>query len=258
MYYFAVLLKMDKTLKCEERQFHCDTCGKCFKKLWSLNRHLLAHFDIDVKPSRSATCEEQTTRKIIRISSSATSAMSRDQSEGRAADDTDEVRVTKKDLKEEPEVAMETSGGGKPSLPFISKKICKVCNRKRYSSDDLKIHEAYHKNDGYACHICHKVLSVYRDRFRHMKIHTGESILPCSFCNKLFIQKTDLERHMRLHTGERPYLCNVCGQGFTRLTIFNRHRMTHTGEKPFKCDQCGKSFSRPYILKNHLKQHEQK
>ena len=248
-----------------DNSFRCDVCNKSFSKLWILKRHVQVHA-FTKKTRNKARKSSADAGKMCSSTGSTTKFDTEDKLK-----DTSEQReqsvasassmYTAKAIYSGEAVQVEETTIESVKILEQQKqqqhnrKSCNVCNRKRFSSEDLRIHDAFHKNGKYTCHICHKVLAVHRDKIRHMKIHTGSDLLKCTFCEKLFVQKTDLERHMRLHTGDRPYQCAICGRAFSRQSTLTRHTLTHTGERPYTCDNCGQSFTRPYFLRNHMSEH---
>ncbi|NWW12527.1 ZN652 protein, partial [Oreocharis arfaki] len=73
----------------------------------------------------------------------------------------------------------------------------------------------------------------------------------CQWCGKDFNMKQYFDEHMKTHTGEKPYICEICGKSFTSRPNMKRHRRTHTGEKPYPCDVCGQRFRFSNMLKAH-------
>ncbi|NWH78546.1 ZN652 protein, partial [Piaya cayana] len=85
----------------------------------------------------------------------------------------------------------------------------------------------------------------------HMSIHIGHKQFMCQWCGKDFNMKQYFDEHMKTHTGEKPYICEICGKSFTSRPNMKRHRRTHTGEKPYPCDVCGQRFRFSNMLKAH-------
>ncbi|NXH89418.1 ZN652 protein, partial [Edolisoma coerulescens] len=82
-------------------------------------------------------------------------------------------------------------------------------------------------------------------------IHIGHKQFMCQWCGKDFNMKQYFDEHMKTHTGEKPYICEICGKSFTSRPNMKRHRRTHTGEKPYPCDVCGQRFRFSNMLKAH-------
>ncbi|NWV91399.1 ZN652 protein, partial [Machaerirhynchus nigripectus] len=85
----------------------------------------------------------------------------------------------------------------------------------------------------------------------HPLIHIGHKQFMCQWCGKDFNMKQYFDEHMKTHTGEKPYICEICGKSFTSRPNMKRHRRTHTGEKPYPCDVCGQRFRFSNMLKAH-------
>ncbi|ERE75553.1 zinc finger protein [Cricetulus griseus] len=71
---------------------------------------------------------------------------------------------------------------------------------------------------------CGKDFNMKQYFDEHMKTHTGEKPYICEICGKSFTSRPNMKRHRRTHTGEKPYPCDVCGQRFRFSNMLKAHK----------------------------------
>uniref|UniRef100_A0A336L7V4 CSON006287 protein n=1 Tax=Culicoides sonorensis TaxID=179676 RepID=A0A336L7V4_CULSO len=108
--------------------------------------------------------------------------------------------------------------------------VCRFCNRKYESVEEMKKHEENHKHDG--------------------------KIRPyvCNECGKCYTNEMTLKNHIKQHLGIRNYRCNFCEMTFVALGNLKVHEVTHhTHKYPYKCSMCDKEFSQYGNIVSHIK-----
>ncbi|XP_071445676.1 zinc finger protein ZFP2-like isoform X2 [Hetaerina americana] len=133
---------------------------------------------------------------------------------------------------------------------------CLECGKKFAHKNNLKQHQALHREDGgFICEVCGKKFHNKNHLRVHTMVHTGERPFECEYCNKRFLVASHLRVHLKRHTGERPFYCDVCGKGFVQKSHYVNHVRVHTGERPYACTECSKAFCQRQQLHQHMKTH---
>ncbi|CAF4955565.1 unnamed protein product [Pieris macdunnoughi] len=166
---------------------------------------------------------------------------------------------------------------------------CPECGLSFAYPRSLALHALAHRrrraaaDTGYACDVCHKVLShpssvTYHKqaahgatqyvcgqcgkRFhhrqllqRHQLVHSKRRPFDCEICAATFKTKANLRNHLQLHSGVKKFSCEVCPQRFSHQTSLTLHMRWHTGSKPYSCETCGKRFSQKGNLSEHERIH---
>ena len=134
---------------------------------------------------------------------------------------------------------------------------CEKCFSVFKNADNLRLHEAVHRDDKpFCCSICGKSFKQSGNMRVHERRHAGFKPFVCTTCGRTFGQSAHLKSHMRVHTGEKPHQCSICGNRFASLTNLKSHIRRHTGEKPYKCTVCGQQFSQLGNLSAHQRRHK--
>ncbi|NXX55037.1 ZN652 protein, partial [Scopus umbretta] len=204
-----------------EKNIQCVTCGKGFKKLWSLHEHNKIVHGYAEKKFSCEICE----KKFYTM-----------------------AHVRKHMVAHTKDMPFTCETCGKSFKRSMSLKVHSL----QHSG------EKPFKCEVRSCACPHPASCqtgtnppIWGNLRSHMSIHIGHKQFMCQWCGKDFNMKQYFDEHMKTHTGEKPYICEICGKSFTSRPNMKRHRRTHTGEKPYPCDVCGQRFRFSNMLKAH-------
>ncbi|NXF06993.1 ZN652 protein, partial [Smithornis capensis] len=204
-----------------EKNIQCVTCGKGFKKLWSLHEHNKIVHGYAEKKFSCEICE----KKFYTM-----------------------AHVRKHMVAHTKDMPFTCETCGKSFKRSMSLKVHSL----QHSG------EKPFKCEVRSCLWPHPTSSQTRTKRLWEKIFHFLRLLlcfvlqfMCQWCGKDFNMKQYFDEHMKTHTGEKPYICEICGKSFTSRPNMKRHRRTHTGEKPYPCDVCGQRFRFSNMLKAH-------
>ncbi|XP_055237344.1 zinc finger and BTB domain-containing protein 47 isoform X1 [Gorilla gorilla gorilla] len=216
-----------------ERNIQCVTCGKAFKKLWSLHEHNKIVHGYAEKKFSCEICE----KKFY------TMAHVRKHMVAHTKDMPFTCETCGKSFKRSMSLKVHSlqHSGEKPFRCEGSCSLHKGCS----STLCLGLTPKPHPQN------CNERFQYKYQLRSHMSIHIGHKQFMCQWCGKDFNMKQYFDEHMKTHTGEKPYICEICGKSFTSRPNMKRHRRTHTGEKPYPCDVCGQRFRFSNMLKAH-------
>uniref|UniRef100_A0A670JY38 Zinc finger and BTB domain containing 47 n=1 Tax=Podarcis muralis TaxID=64176 RepID=A0A670JY38_PODMU len=178
-----------------EKNIQCITCGKAFKKLWSLHEHNKIVHGYAEKKFSCEICE----KKFYTMAH------------------------VRKHMVGEDLSFMRTSCLSLFHSSILS--LVQNCNERFQYKYQLRSHMSIHiGHKQFMCQWCGKDFNMKQYFDEHMKTHTGEKPYICEICGKSFTSRPNMKRHRRTHTGEKPYPCDVCGQRFRFSNMLKAHK----------------------------------
>ncbi|NXJ71183.1 ZN652 protein, partial [Rostratula benghalensis] len=192
-----------------EKNIQCVTCGKGFKKLWSLHEHNKIVHGYAEKKFSCEICE----KKFY------TMAHVRKHMVAHTKDMPFTCETCGKSFKRSMSLKVHSlqHSGEKPFKCEV-RPCASLPHRLR---SHMSIHIG-HKQ--FMCQWCGKDFNMKQYFDEHMKTHTGEKPYICEICGKSFTSRPNMKRHRRTHTGEKPYPCDVCGQRFRFSNMLKAHK----------------------------------
>jgi len=197
--------------------FKCSYCGKCFKLLYYLDRHLVKHtgekkYQCDECPQLFAYKQDLPRhKKIHRI----------DRVLFECSDPSCEKSFTTKHALT---VHEETHG---------EDFVCDLCGKTFSTKQRLKTHtvKAHTKEFSLFCDKCGKGY-LDKERNRSFKIHIekcgfkeppGRKPRACELCERLFDSKSGMDRHLKSHSKSKDFPCNFCTKAYADKQNLLKH-----------------------------------
>ncbi|NXK47747.1 ZN652 protein, partial [Chauna torquata] len=182
-----------------EKNIQCVTCGKGFKKLWSLHEHNKIVHGYAEKKFSCEICE----KKFYTM-----------------------AHVRKHMVAHTKDMPFTCETCGKSFKRSMSLKVHSLqhSGEKPFKCEVRSLPAIHIGHKQFMCQWCGKDFNMKQYFDEHMKTHTGEKPYICEICGKSFTSRPNMKRHRRTHTGEKPYPCDVCGQRFRFSNMLKAHK----------------------------------
>ncbi|MEE6490343.1 hypothetical protein FKM82_015850 [Ascaphus truei] len=170
----------------EDTPLKCTDCGKLFKWLSHLRRHMRSH--TNERPYKCPVCQ--------------------------------------KGFKDAHKLARHQQIHPKFKKDMVYWKLykCHTCDKHFKYLSDLDKHNVIHSGEKpFKCLVCGTSFRRLDHLKRHHFVHTGDRPFKCSDCGKGFVEATELLKHERIHTGDRPYQCTFCDKSFYHFRSLKEH-----------------------------------
>ncbi|XP_034092644.1 zinc finger protein 3-like isoform X3 [Gymnodraco acuticeps] len=245
---YMSVLRRHMTIHTDEKPYSCQTCGRGFRESSSLMYHMRVH--TNEKKYTCKTCE-----KKFRFNIDFESHM------GIHTGDMPYVCMTceksfneESKLKRHMKVHTANLSDKQHNTCTVKNFKCETCGKDFKCMSKLQRHMTTHTDvKPYSCQTCGRGFRENSNLMQHMRVH--ENKFTCKTCGNKFRFNIDFKNHVTICTGEKKYDCKTCGKKFQFNSNFKSHMRVHTGEKPYVCMTCEKSFKAMSQLKRHLKVH---
>ncbi|CAC5358938.1 KRAB [Mytilus coruscus] len=139
--------------------------------------------------------------------------------------------------------------------------VCEVCGMSFKMAQGLRMHRLrYHDRVRYKCDHCNRNFKCLGGKKYHfLKEHreiaeqAGLKTYPCNFCDRISSSHQEFLRHESSHIDNKIHVCDLCNNRFPTISQLNEHRKSHFGRhKNYMCIICSFKASSPYKLRRHL------
>lgn len=132
---------------------------------------------------------------------------------------------------------------------------CTICNRKYGSKASLRGHVRSHASGPFPCPSCAKTFASKATLRSHVRgAHEG-TMLKCDRCDSSFQEEKSLKIHVKIqHEKQFPFQCEICGKGMWDKARYDGHMNFHYGRKPYECGFCGRQYTTSGTLQRHILQ----
>ncbi|XP_071136075.1 zinc finger protein 160-like isoform X1 [Mytilus edulis] len=139
--------------------------------------------------------------------------------------------------------------------------VCEVCGMSFKMAQGLRMHRLrYHERVQYKCDHCNrKFKCIGGKKYHFLKEHreiaelAGLKMYPCNFCDRISSSHQEFLRHESSHIDNKIHVCDLCNNRFPTISQLNEHKKSHFGrQKNYMCLICSFKASSPYKIRRHL------
>lgn len=140
--------------------------------------------------------------------------------------------------------------------------ICDKCGKSFKIPQGLRMHQLrHHEKVDYKCDICNrKFMSFGGKKYHILKEHKeqadsyGYKLYPCEHCDRVSSSYQEYLKHETSHVDNRSHECEICQGRWATASQLNVHKKSHFGlNKNFHCKICQFKTATPWKLRRHLK-----
>ena len=241
----------------------CQTCGKSFKKMSKLKRHMITHMNVSTPKELVERLDKHLfkCRECCKEFSASNAAY-------------EHIRLYHMNLYEKVDPSksytpkrlklpanLHPKGSAGPSL---QSNLCQECGQSFSSKYKMERHiKTIHQDiKDFTCEYCRKELTSSHGLKAHIEsIHMGIKH-KCPHCENDYSTQQALKKHIQAtHSQDICYICNLCGKSFPTPGRLENHKYEHEEGQPtggpnengkFSCEECGKEYASLPGLRVHV------
>ena len=252
------LLKHIESHRKKKRSHRCSICRRHFKSIPGLKVHLRTHNIGKHSKKLGKTVAQMRLNTGTKEPPEKTDAQRKMKTVRTVRKELPDVVSTcsneQPDESEEPEDSKEEVALLAASYPLISAGLDASAG-----GGDQNVH---------VCNQCWRSFDNIESLSDHMRTHFERVMHRCSHCRKEFRTSTSLKLHARIHTlgkivtkrrktvtHRKLYLCRYCEKTFWSSSGLHNHMYIHVGKRPYGCPVCRRRFIQSSDVKKHLPTH---
>jgi len=232
----------------ETKPFKCSICGKEFKEIQNIKRHLIRNHYSGTKNrgmGRPKKLERETKVFMCEICSYKTN---------RKPTLRRHIRTVHFDVSgfkkcDQCKALIEEA---KFKEHTCTRLTCEICGKEFGNQHLLNLHVKYNheqKKEYLACETCGKLV-LNNSMKDHVLLHHSNQKIPCPKCGIEIRSELGLRKHLKSHNVEKT-LCPICNKEVKNMKAHVLKLHTREEDKKLQCTTCGKGFTCESSLKSH-------
>lgn len=255
-----------------ENKCLCNDCGKGFRYLCQLKRHMRIHMESDQKPCPCPVCGKRFVDKFamqVHLTRHSSERPFKCHLCGRGYGVKSRLQWHLKSHSEDKPHKCEDCGKGYlcPSGLAVHRRLNHSGREKKRRGRRKQSPQDYRPNykkrapasniRPHWCQLCAKGFTTSWSLKDHLQRHSDQrAVFPCRVCGKAIKSQRGLEVHMKSHSDEKPFKCELCDKAYSVRCRLTWHvKCIHSDEKPFPCPICPKRFVYQSSLDHHMRIH---
>lgn len=213
------LTKLGRHMSSHYSEYTCDTCGRCYLTVDSLNYHIKFNHSGKNICRRCWQDFPTTDAKRDHIKNSINCRPFGCIYCGE--------RFTSWDLKHKHQVS--THQVREQTYP------CPECDEKFQSRKHFYNHYTIsHTQESLLCTCCGRTFANQNTLDDHKLGHSGEKLFQCSICSKGFTRRKSLKQHLWIHSETKRFVCIICNKQFNQKVSLKGHMKSHHPNVPIE------------------------